>query len=358
MRFVKKLKVCKKNIVKALIGLGIGSSLLIVAKNTGFHFDSNFRPDFYYLNTKNIEMDNEDLLDEFQDRFESSSVLMKEFSDIYPEVSKFVGEYGNYLDQEQLLDTISSLDVEIADNGAYGENILAWYKFKDNTIYLKDRIKYKKAEQVKELKEHEFFHYLFFQGFSTGFPNLFHTGHSIDEGMATLLTQENGDFKDTVLYKKNANYVRVICELIGSENFLKACGNHSLNELVDYLSEYSNKSSAKKLIKCIDEACNNYGYVSTDADKNAWNIIDNMYKNKTGSCIENSDDDIMKYYSNKMIKTCYKIAGDKSVSDVNICKNYFLNLDVPRIEFVKDGMVYDQIVLDGNNSKKRMVKSK
>ncbi len=342
---IKKLKVNKKNISKALVGLGIGCSLLLTAKNTGLHMNG-FKPDFYYLNTKNIELSNEELTDIFKDKFETSSVLADEFSEIYPTVSEFIGEYGEYLDQEQLIDTISDLDVRAVDNDKYGENLLAYYNPLDNTIYLKDKINSKKDEQIKEIKEHEFFHYLFFQGFSYHFSNFFHTGKAIDEGMATLLTQESGDFRDTVAYKKNANYVRVICELIGSDNFMRACGNHDLGELIDYLAEYSDRTTAKKLIKNIDKACRDYGYVPTDADKDAWDIINSMYTNKNSCSIEESDDYVMKYYSNKIIRTCYKIDGVNSIADINVNKNYFLNIDVPKIEFIKDGNVYGEIILD------------
>ena len=357
MNLINKLKVNRKNIMRALIGLGIGGSLLISSKNVGLHFDG-FRPDFYYLNTKNIEMSSEDLQAEFESKFQSSPVLVREFSSIYPEVSEFVGEYGEHLDQEQLLDTISKLDVDVVKDEKYGQRVLAWYTFENNTIHIKNKIKYMKDENVKELKEHEFFHYLFFQGFSRDSFNFFHIGRSIDEGMATLLTQENGDFNDTVLYKKNANYVRVICELIGSENFIRACGNHSINELFDYLSEYSSKSTAKRLLKCMDDACIEYGYLTTDADKEAWNIINEMYENKTGTTIEKSDDYIMKYYSNKMIKTCYKIGEAKSIADINVYKNYFLNIEEPRIDFVSNGDVYDQIVIEDNTLPNNKMKLK
>lgn len=358
MNLIKKLKVNKKNIKRVLISLGIGGSLLFSNRNFGLHLNDDFKPDFYYLNTKNIEMSCDELRSEFENIFESSPVLVKEFSSIYPEVSEFIGEYGEYLDQEQLLDTISKLNVDVVNDEKYGEKVLAWYTFENNTIHIKDKIKYMKDENVKELKEHEFFHYLFFQGFSRDFLNLFHTGHAIDEGMSTLLTQENGDFKDTVLYKKNANYVRVICELIGEENFMSACGNHSFKELLNYLSEYSSKVTSKKLIKCIDKACINYGYIATSADEDAWSIINDMYENKNGISIEDSDDYIMKYYSNKIIKTCYKIEGAESSLDINVYKNYFLNIDKPRIDFIKDGEVYGQVILEDNTSPNNKVKSK
>lgn len=351
MSIIKKLKVNKKNIVKALIGLGIGGSLLISAKNVVFHSNDDF-------NTNKIEMSSDDLLDDFQEKFESSPILMKNFKSIYPEISEFVSEYGEYLDQGHLTDTISTLNVAKLGDHEFGDNVLAWYNPDDNTIYLKDKINYKKEEQVKELKEHEFFHYLFYKGFGFSSDNFFHIGHALDEGVATLLTQENGDFKDTVVYKKNANYVRVICELIGTDNFMRACGNHSLKELLGYLSEYSDKTTAKKLIKYIDKACNDYGYMHTNADLTAWTIIEDMYRNKTGYDIENSDDSVMKYYSNKMIKTCYKIEGAEAISDINVYKNYFLNIDVPRVEFERDGEVYGQIILDDSINKNIGVKSK
>lgn len=236
----------------------------------------------------------------------------------------------------------------------FGDGLLAEYDPNKNAIYLNKCLKYKKDSQVAEVKEHEMYHYLLSGGFSFNNNNFFHTGLSLDEGIATLLTQESGSFDNTVYYTKNANYVRVICELIGSDNFMIACGNHDLSELTDYLSEYSCKSDAKKLIKLIDEACLDYGIIATDEDIEAWDIINDMYINKNGVSIEDSNDLVMKVYSNKMAGTSYGIDNKPSFSVPKVSKNYFLNTDMePKIIFESGGEYCGEVLLNNSTQYKK-----
>lgn len=346
MSKINKLKINKRNIVRILVGLGIGSTLVFSSKNI---FNSIVGLANSSIVTNDINLSNDELLLEFQNEFNNSDELQEELGVIYPEVSEFVEEYGQYLDQGQLLNSISTLDLITLPDDAFAEGVLAEYKPKENTIYFNERLKYKKDSQVKEIKEHEFYHYLFFGGFT--FSNMSHVGNALDEGISTLLTQESGSFDNTVCYTKNANYVRVICELIGADNFMKACGNHSLSELIDYLSEYTSSSDAQKLIKLIDEACLNYGYIITDADRQAWDIINIMYNNKNGVTIENSNDAVMKIYSNRMVKTSYPIDNAPSLTMVEISKNYFLNTEEEaKIVFKKNGEIYEEMPIENDNN--------
>lgn len=336
---MKKLQVNKKNILRTVVGLGIGSVLLLTSRGTGVITSAT-------TTTNKTQLSNEELLSQFQDGFDNSIELKNELEEVSPAIYEFIGEYGQYLDQERLLDTIATLDVETLSSKDFKDVILAEYKPAKNTIYFNERLKYKKSTQITEVKEHELFHYLFLGGFSFN-NNIFHTGLSLDEGIATLLTQESGSFDNAVCYTKNANYVRVICELIGSENFINACGNHDLSELITYLSEYTSKSEAKKLIELIDDACMDYGNIPTQEDKEAWEIIDNIYSNKNGVTIEESDDLVMKIYSNKMVDTFYQIDNKPSFSTAKVSKNYFLNTDTEsKIIFEQGGEKCGEVLLN------------
>lgn len=344
---MNKFKVNKKNVLKVLVGLGVGSVLLLSSK--GIDKAINFSD-----STNIVQLSNDDLLSQFQNEFTDSIELKTELEDVYPTACEFIDEYGQYLDQEKLLDTVSTLETITLPDEEFVDGFLAEYKPNKNAIYLNERLKYKKDSQVAEVKEHEMYHYLLSGGFYSNPTNFFHTGLSLDEGLATLLTQESGSFDNTVYYTKNANYVRVICELIDSNNFMSACGNHDLSELTAYLSEYSSESDAKKLIKLIDEACLDYGNIATDEDIEAWDIINDMYINKNGVSIEDSNDLVMKVYSNKMAETSYKINNKPSFSVPKVSKNYFLNTDMePTIIFESGGEYCGEVLLNNGTQYKK-----
>ena len=336
----------KKNILRMLVGLGVGSIVLLSSRKIDGIIN--------FFDSPNVtQLSNDELLSQFQKGFNESSELKDELEEVYPAACEFIDEYGQYLDQNHLLDTVSTLDIVTLPAEDFTDGLLAEYKPDENAIYFSVRLQYKKESQVKEIKEHELYHYLLSGGFSFN-NNPFHTGISLDEGIATLLTQENGSFDNTVYYTKNANYVRVICELIGSDNFMIACANHNLSELTAYLSEYSSKSEAKKLIKLIDDACLDYGNMATDEDRKAWDIINNMYINKNGISIEESDDLVMQVYSNKMADTSYKIDGKPPLSVPKVSKNYFLNTDIePKIIFEAGGEYCGEIPLNNSTQYKK-----
>lgn len=344
---MNKFNVNKKNVLKVLVGLGVGGVLLLSSRviDQVINFSDS---------TNIVQLSNDELLSQFQDGFNESLELKSELEEVYPAACEFIAEYGQYLDQEQLLDTVSTLDTVTLPEEDFTEGVLAEYKPDKNAIYLNERLKYKRDSKILEIKEHELYHYLLSGGFSFNNNNFFHTGLSLDEGIATLLTQESGSFDNTVYYTKNANYVRVICELIGSDNFMSACGNHDLSELTDYLSEYSSKSDAKKLIKLIDEACLDYGNIATDEDIEAWDIINDMYINKNGVSIEDSNDLVMKVYSNKMADTSYEIDNKPSFSVPKVSKNYFLNTDMePKIIFESGGEYCGEVLLNNSTQYKK-----
>ena len=101
---------------RKVIGLStcgvLGIAALVSYFKGGLHIRSdNNLPDFYYFNTKNINLSNEELLDEFTKLLENNEKLNHELDSVYTEIKDFILENGSYLDQEELLDTISELEV-------------------------------------------------------------------------------------------------------------------------------------------------------------------------------------------------------------------------------------------------------
>lgn len=361
MNKIKKLKINKKAIISLITGLGL-SGAVILSSNSVENTINNFFPDMPSITLEEDStnygptLDQDDIgigykpnydgiSERFNQDFHDSLELVSSLSDVYQPIADFVASHEGYFD-DSLIQRLEDLQVKEMDDKKYGENVLAMYDNKSNTMFLKDKLRYKKEAEMKEIKEHEFFHFLFNKGFSQTTFNISHTGIAIDEGVATLLTQESGDYAGVVLYKENANYVRVLCELIGTDNFLKTYIDNSLDELYTYLSEYMSMADARKLITKIDEACKDYGIVKQKADKEAWELIDAAYTAKTGTSVKESNDPIMKYYGNALADQAYSIDEARSYLDVNVQKNYFLNISTPKVVLEHGGEVYGEIIYE------------
>lgn len=344
-----KIKYNKKKIRSILVAAGLASSLAVGAVNFGFHLNKDTKlPDFYYLNTKNIDLDGEDLLDKFDEIYDNSETLKKYWGRIYPELSDFILRYGPYLDQEELLDTLPNLQMKVVDKIANNNHLLAITKTSDLSIQFNKKLFYKKEEEIKEIVLHETFHYLFQQNFSNDPIQISLFGRQLDEGIASLLVREYGCYTGVDINEKPVNYVRVICELIGPENYMKATGHHDISELIGYISEYCERKDAQNLIKSIDSACIYYDS-KTEDDQKAWDIINKIYLNKHGTTIEDSSDLVMKIYSNKMIGTNYSIEGSKASSHARLNKNYFVNNKESYITYIQNGQEYGKVKLNQNN---------
>ena len=165
-----------------------------------------------------------------------------------------------------------------------------------------------------------------------------------------ILEYKNNPSKDLVdAYEKNAYYVRVICELIGSENYLTAFGDHDYNELIGYLANYSSRRDADSLISSINSACTDTR-MNTESDQDAREILEEIYFNKNGVSVEESNDNVMKCYFNKLFQTEYEIEGARFAYHASVNKNYLVNTDmVPNITFSKQNKLYGTVYLGDNN---------
>ena len=331
-----KVKMNRKNIAKLVATLGLTGAIALGTISAHF-------VDFYYIDTKDIHLDNQDFYNRFNEIYKNSVELQEQWDIIYPELSQFLLEYGDKLDQEQVLDTLSNLKFVIAkrDEGS----VLAMTNYKKNEITYNERL------FTKKLKLHEAFHFLFQQNFYGSFLNFFDIGRQLDEGTADILTKESDAYAGVTVYGKNSNYVKVLCEIIGADHYLDAAGSHDWLKLIDYISEYCSKGDAKKLLKSIDRACVYYDDKGTDDDIEAWKIINKMYENKNGYTIEDSNDEIMKVYSNSLLDTRYKITGARSYVHAVVNKRYFLGKTEPTsVTFSQMGKKYGEITLNIDNS--------
>lgn len=341
-----KMNTNKKNIKKLILGLSTGAIITYGTITTGAHIDKHTHlPDFYYINTDNSKLSNEEFLKKFNDIIDSESELKENWSEIREELNQFIYKYGEKLNQERILKMIRNLKIKYDENDF--SDTVATTRFYNDTITYNGRFKLKKSDEQKEIKLHEAFHILFGKGLCETTFNFFEFGKSLDEGTAQLLTEESNAYANAALYSKPTIYVKAICELIGEDNYLDALDSNNIWKLIDYLNEYGSSFDSIKLISLIDKSYIYYNS-TTDEDEEAWKIIDKMYKKKTGVSIEQSKDEVMKIYSNEYGKTTYKITSSDSVVGNTIEKNYFINTeDKPKIHLSNSaGTLY----LDENNS--------
>ncbi len=345
-----KINVNHKNIEKFFVTVGIGGMITLETISAGpFINPRTHLVDFYYVNTKNINLSNEEFVQKFDEIYSESPKLQEQWKDIYPELQEFLRQYADVLDQEEILDTLKNLKFKVGkrDEGT----LLAVTNYMTNSITYNERLFVKKPEQIKELKLHEAFHFLFQQNFYGSFLNFFDIGKQLDEGTADILTKESKAYANVTVYGKNSNYVKALCEIIGGENYIDAAGSHDWFKLIDYISEYCSVGEALKLLRSIDKACLYYKDKGTKYDEKAWTVINKMYEKKNGVSIENSNDEIMKVYSNTLLGTRYDITGARSYNHAQVNKNYFLDLEQKhKIVFERLGKKYGEITLNEDNS--------
>jgi len=344
---IKKLNVNKKNMKKLAIALGIAGTLAFSSIEGMMQF-SNGGNDLDYTNITYIEEQNNKFVDNFNNIYNNSEELQEEWGEIYPELINFIQEYGAFFDQNKVIHKLKN--VEFVHNPRNDSNLLAETDNDHNKIIYNEKLFYKKQAEIKEVKLHEAFHYLFQDCFFKSNFNIFHIGLSLDEGNANLLTEESGVNVKTTLYEKYSTYVKVLCEIVGPEKYLDAAGSHDLFKLLDCLDDYCSRREAINLIKNIDKASNYYDSIGTDYDMKAWETLEKMYEKKHGVTIDNSNDIVMKAYHNKYSGDYYQIPEAQGPTHIRVNKKYFLNKDEPTtINFVRNGKKYGYAVLNDNN---------
>lgn len=356
---MKNLNVNKKNVKKLVVCLGIGGTIVFSTLTGVLNSDKvkeyipntiqeYFAEDSTYKNTLNLS--NEEFLSRFDDIYQSSDNLQENWSDIYPELRSFIAEYGEYLKQDKILESLPELKL-IPDSKIPGSDSLAMYDYKANTIKFSSSLKYKKLSEIKKTKLHESLHFLFQDGFYESSKRYYKKGLLLDEGLVSLINQEMECNDGGDNYMKASNYVRILCEIVGKENVMKAAGVGGMDYLVQELSKYSSEKDAEKFIENIDKAAVDYIHKNTEQDKKVWEVIDKMYQNKHGVSVKDSDDEIMKLYSNQTLGTYYDISGNDYSIRITANKNYFINDEKSSI-LIDNKSSIEEIELDTNNKPK------
>ena len=343
----RKREIRKKTLVLSLSIMSLTAATTLIKKAHPYMDFENGEVGFAYINTKNYHYSSEEFLELFKEKFNNNSELVNNFGEIYPEVCAFLSDYGEYLDQEEILDSMSDVEIELVkdDDKRFSKEEIAAYDYYGNKIFLKENVQNKKVEEVKEVKFHEFLHFLFKQQFNGCGTK------ALDEGTVSLITREYGTYVGVDNYHKCSDYVKCICELVGEDNYMKAFGHHDYKELFDYLGEYGSNSDTRELMRQLDGACSNFDAKGTDYDIRAFEIIDKMYAKKNGVSIENSDDELMKIYSNKLADTHYGITGARSYYQATANKKYFAKCssDEPEILYNYYKQNYGSAQLDDKN---------
>lgn len=352
---IKKLRINKKSLLIYPLCIGLGGVLGTVVVRSGLHInrDTNLL-DFYYINTKDIDISNEELLNEFNKVYESRTDMRNYFGIIYNELCDFIINNGDVLDQEQFLETLPDLKFEVVDDNNLGNDVLAAYRIYQNKILISRSVLSASDKIKKEVMLHEAFHYLFFQGFNNSNSSLFNEGKALDEGTASLLVHEYNSYAGLDDYIKNTYYVKILCELIGKDRYLDCIGHHDLDRLKKYIAKYSSTSEVNKLIKYIDKACDidndNLYKIDNEYDELCFEIIKNIYMNKNNISIENSNDSVMKNYCNILFNCDYNLEGVSSQYETIVLKNYFVKKDDTTIAIFEDGVYCGALTVHKNKT--------
>lgn len=351
---MKNLNANKGNIKKLVIVLGVGGIVTLTTLTGVMHPEKiqqiPEQVQEIVTGTKPVHklgLSNEEFVERFDEIYQSREDLQKELKDVYPELKDFMSNYGKYLDQDQILKALPNL--KVVSNASFSGDTVAQYTYSDNTIKFSRELKNKAPGEAKKAKLHECFHFLFQQGFLESNRKYKDIGWMLDEGLVSMLNQEYDVYEGRDNYKKASNYVRSICELIGTDKFMEYAGMHDLEGLIKELGKYSSEKEAKELIEDINKAGQYYRTNGTSYDKSAWSKIEKMYEKKNGVSIRNSDDLLMKIYGNEINQCGYKIPGAEFASSAEANKHYFVK-DGKNSVIIRE--TQEEIQLDTGNKPK------
>lgn len=315
----------------------ITASISVTALSNDINFDEIFP---HHTNESIFGQSDFELLsgEELYNEMLSRNPEMEEYLEMTKDV---VLKYGEYMNQEELLNTIGDLKiVKTSDKEEISSGYaLAFYTKDENKIYLDSELNVE--YMIRTCLFHEILHYYSQSGlydyniYSDGY-----TGYALNEGMTEML---NAEFTDNELftYHKEAAYVGALCEIVGPEVFLEAYFGNDVETLIDALAEYSSQEEAEALIKTIDLAKDSYDafvYYESDEDYDnfvsanirVWDMIGEMYENKYSLDINN--DNLMMAYKTATTLQNYcgvDLTGDNSefLVDVIVNKHYFVKPD-------------------------------
>ena len=325
MEKIKINKINSKKLLALLLDLGLICSFASCSKTPDKAVSASMYDSQISTQYDDSSYDETELSDAFKEYCKESESFQKNMGDVYPYASYFLRYYGKHFNKRKVMSDLKHLKFKVKELDDGNEFVYAQYNAITNTINISPRLLQLSSSEITQVKLHEFVHFLFQKGFTMSLDNLGHHGTALEEGMAALIVRESGIYTNTDSYEKEHYYLRTILELIGVDNYMKAASKGDYSKLKGYLSEYCSPSEASDLIKYIDKAVLFFQDKGTEYDVKAWDIISKMYQNKHGVSIENSDDLVMKCYSNTLAGTYYDIPGADYSWEATSSKNYFLN---------------------------------
>lgn len=170
-------------------------------------------------------------------------------------------EENPYLNKEDAYRSLRNVDVLYVDRPmAFNDSVLASYSY----LYIKvydDLL-------LEDVLYHEGIHCIFSHFYTSNLPFFF------SEGMTELLTKEyfsSDPFCTCIFYPCEVSLVKILCELVGSDQVLKAYTTGDMSEIYDSLASIKGTSKdAKDLISRINHSIEEYSNDKVIHDQEAF----------------------------------------------------------------------------------------
>ena len=181
-----------------------------------------------------------------------------------------------YLDKKEAYKSLRDVDIIYPDRGtSVPESTLGTYN------YLEELIRIFEDNQNHDTTIHELIHCLYTNRKTAGLPNYF------SEGMAELLSNEYfsaSPFIEIGSYPFEIIMVKQLCEMVGSDNVLKAYSTGDMDIILDELSKTLSKEESEKFLTNVKLVFDDYKKNSCLTTKDYMNVldyIDKFYEEKT-----------------------------------------------------------------------------
>ncbi len=191
---------------------------------------------------------------------------------------------NKYIDLVDSYDRLFNLTVIYTKRpGYYDDTVIAIYDNTNNKIIVFEN----EDKFNEEIFEHELIHALFTNKTNIKLPKFFL------EGVTELLTNEyfsENTYVENKTYPFEIAIVKILCEMIGSDEILKTYTTGNTETFYDKLSEFN--QDGEKFIKNLDtiyKAFSRNKEIPTDEYNEAIVFMDNFYKNKYSGDLEKQE---------------------------------------------------------------------
>lgn len=177
-----------------------------------------------------------------------------------------------YIDVVTTYNHLLDLRIEYIDRPQnVDKTTLATYSYKDNLI----SVFQSKEKANKDIMLHELVHTLFTNDKTIKLPSYFL------EGCTELITNEylsNSSFVEKNTYPYEVTMVKLLCEMVGSENVLKSYATGDMNYITDSLSKNMDKEESETFLENVHNVFDFFTKHETIPSKNYNDMI--LYMNK------------------------------------------------------------------------------